>query len=127
MSKEISEKIYNPFNNEMVELKYAARYDYQDADKKVLENILSTKNNEYRQIQLIEFIHRAYARKQVPLLKKDIKEKLDFLYTHIENCFKYRYSFEVFYSQESLNRFLSFFAEVKVAERRIMVGMKQSD
>lgn len=126
MSNEVNEKIYNPFSNEMVELKYAARYDYQDADKKVLENILSTKNNEYRQIQLIEFIHRAYARKQVPLLKKEIKRKLDFLYTHIENCFKNRYSFEVLYSQESLNNFLSFFAEVKVAERRIMVGMQQA-
>ena len=118
-------EIYNPFSKDIVNLNYFIIHNYKEEDKRVLEHILLTEKDEYRKIQLVEFLYRIYARKNTPMPKKSIEEKLDFLYNYIRRCFNNRYSIQEVPSEQAKHELLSFLAEAIVAERRILVGVKQ--
>lgn len=121
-------EIFNPFTNNNTNLKYTVIRNYNEQDEAVYQYVLKTRDNRDRKDQLIEFIYRIYSRKQVPIPKKDIENKLDFTYLFIENCFKDRYSFEIFNNcdEKSVENFSSFLAETIVAARRVLVGLKNT-
>ena len=121
------EEIYNPFKNEVTNLKYSMVINYNEQDRNILSLIYQTKHKKARQDQLIEFIMRSYARKQIYYSKDDIKTGLNKIYEYIEKCKSERYTMMTFEKQEKLQAFKAFLAETIIAGRRIAIGINQNN
>lgn len=120
-------KVLNPFNLQMEELKYVKIMDYNDSDLFEIKYLISLEKPSVRRVQLVEHVHRAYQRRGSKVTRVEVLRAILYIINYSKELLLNRYGIKAFKSEDDYFKFSELYETIMISVKAILKGKSQAN